>query len=80
MKSIVAGLAACAFRAIAAADCKCSPEEACWPSIDEWAQLNSTVEGRLVATVPLGEPCHDPEFNATQCDYLKDHWDYVDIQ
>jgi hypothetical protein len=61
-------------------ECKCFPDEPCWPSLDEWAQLNNTVDGRLVATTPLGKQCHDPEFNATECDYLKEHWDSVNLQ
>ncbi|ETS77837.1 hypothetical protein PFICI_09899 [Pestalotiopsis fici W106-1] len=55
-------------------DCKVFPGDAAWPSDAEWASLNETVSGRLVKTVPLGSPCHDPNYNATLCEELKDEW------
>lgn len=54
--------------------CRCYPGESCWPSQAEWAALNSSVGGRLVATVPLGSPCHDPTYNATVCKSLQENW------
>lgn len=54
--------------------CRCFPGDACWPSSDDWARLNSSVNGGLVATVPIGNPCHDPAFDAAQCKALQDHW------
>jgi hypothetical protein len=47
--------------------CKCYPGDACWPSDADWAALNSSVSGRLISTVPLGAPCHDPTYNAAAC-------------
>jgi hypothetical protein len=47
--------------------CKCYPGEACWPSDADWAALNSSISGRLISTVPLGAPCHDPTYNAAAC-------------
>ncbi|KAF2850025.1 FAD-binding domain-containing protein [Plenodomus tracheiphilus IPT5] len=38
--------------------CRNIPGDAGWPSEKEWQYLNATVEGRLVATVPLGSVCH----------------------
>jgi hypothetical protein len=32
------------------------------------------VAGRLVATKPIGSPCHDPTFDAAACDALKANW------
>ena len=54
--------------------CRCYPEEKCWPSPAEWTALNSSVGGRLVATVPLGSPCHDPNYNAAVCKTLQENW------
>ncbi|KAH0493142.1 hypothetical protein TgHK011_008062 [Trichoderma gracile] len=54
--------------------CKCFPGDACWPSSSDWAAFNKTVDGRLVATVPLGSPCHGASYNATECQFLKDNW------
>ncbi|KAJ4196951.1 hypothetical protein NW767_009194 [Fusarium falciforme] len=62
------------------ASCKCFPGDSCWPSQREWARLNSTVGGRLIATVPLGTPCHDPRYNAEECAHLQDEWLYSSIQ
>ncbi|KAG9256537.1 FAD binding domain-containing protein [Emericellopsis atlantica] len=65
--------------AVAAQDCKCLPGDSCWPSISQWEALNSTVGGRLVATVPLGSPCHDPDYDSEKCDYLQSQWQYAGI-
>ncbi|RGP62645.1 putative isoamyl alcohol oxidase [Fusarium sporotrichioides] len=59
--------------------CKCFPGDSCWPSDAEWSNLNSTVGGRLVATVPLGSPCHDPDYNADECKHLQSEWLYSSI-
>ncbi len=81
MKVLVALIGALAAGAAASASgCKCFPGDACWPSSEEWSRFNSTVGGRLVATVPLGQPCHDPWYNATTCDYLKTQWEASAIQ
>ncbi|EQL02329.1 FAD binding domain-containing protein [Ophiocordyceps sinensis CO18] len=54
--------------------CKCLPQDSCWPRQDEWSRLNRTVGGRLVATVPLGSPCHDPQYNEEACAALRKDW------
>ncbi|KAK0386744.1 hypothetical protein NLU13_6580 [Sarocladium strictum] len=54
--------------------CKCFPGDACWPSTAAWSSLNSTVGGKLIKTVPLGSPCHDPTFDGDRCEYLQDEW------
>ncbi|KAF3023662.1 hypothetical protein E8E14_013427 [Neopestalotiopsis sp. 37M] len=59
--------------------CKCFPGDACWPSQTEWDLLNTTVSGRLVATIPLGSPCHAPTYDAEQCASLQDQWLYSGI-
>ncbi|KAF2462749.1 FAD-binding domain-containing protein [Lindgomyces ingoldianus] len=59
--------------------CKCLPSDACWPSQEEWRQLNTTVGGRLIKTVPLGSPCHDPVYNADECALLKEQWLYSGV-
>ncbi|KAK6835171.1 isoamyl alcohol oxidase [Apiospora arundinis] len=57
-------------------DCKCSPEHGCWPSTAEWAALNTTVAGSLVADTPPGSVCYNtfdgplgsvPTYDASQC-------------
>ena len=36
------------------------------------------MHGRLVATVPLGAPCHDPVYNAAICESLQSNWSKPD--
>lgn len=55
-------------------DCRCFPGEECWPSTDVWNQFNQTLEGRLIATVPLATPCHAPNYDAAACDKLREQW------
>jgi hypothetical protein len=55
-------------------NCLCLPGDACWPSQDTWSNLNSTVGGKLVATVPIGSPCHDPTYDADACSKLQQDW------
>lgn len=59
------------------ADCKCFPGDDCWPTAEEWREFNSTIDGQLIATVPLASPCHDDEWasydNAT-CIELQEAW------
>ncbi|KAG6367111.1 hypothetical protein INS49_001293 [Diaporthe citri] len=59
--------------------CRCFPGDECWPSDAEWSSLNATVGGRLIATVPLGSPCHDPYYDEDQCAYLREQWLYAGI-
>ncbi|PHH92495.1 hypothetical protein CDD83_7132 [Cordyceps sp. RAO-2017] len=59
--------------------CKCFPGDDCWPGPAEWARLNETVHGRLVATVPLGSPCHDPNYDEGACLALRRRWSYPSI-
>ncbi|PWI70220.1 FAD binding domain-containing protein [Purpureocillium lilacinum] len=54
--------------------CRCLPGDACWPSDGTWTQFNATVGGRLVATVPIGSPCHDPTYDAAACAALQASW------
>ncbi|KAL2869512.1 FAD-dependent oxidoreductase [Aspergillus lucknowensis] len=71
MKSLLflAGLATAA-----ATSCRCFPGDACWPSVDTWNQFNRSIDGRLVATVPLGLPCHDPHYDEELCAQLREDW------
>ncbi|KAE8149173.1 hypothetical protein BDV25DRAFT_168017 [Aspergillus avenaceus] len=71
--SLLTGLLA-ASSAKADSTCRCFPGDACWPSQDVWAKFNETIDGRLVATVPLGIPCHDPNYDETKCKALREAW------
>ncbi|KAF6844099.1 FAD binding domain-containing protein (isoamyl alcohol oxidase) [Colletotrichum musicola] len=54
--------------------CRCLPGDACWPSTDSWNALNTTVGGKLIATVPIGSVCHDPNYDEAACNALKESW------
>ncbi|KAJ5109539.1 hypothetical protein N7456_006214 [Penicillium angulare] len=54
--------------------CRCFPGDSCWPSLSDWSALNKTVGGRLIATVPIGTPCHNPTYNGAACDALQANW------
>jgi hypothetical protein len=58
----------------ASTTCRCFPGDACWPSEDVWTKFNQTIDGRLVKTIPLGTPCHAPNYNAEECTALRDAW------
>ena len=80
MKGLLVYLAALVAGVVAADECKCMPGDACWPSADDWSQFNTTVGGRLVATVPLGQVCHDPSYNEAACNLVKLRWNDAAIQ
>ncbi|KAI0012466.1 FAD binding domain protein [Xylariaceae sp. FL0662B] len=58
--------------------CRCFPGDSCWPSSTEWVLFNNTIEGRLIATVPIASPCHDTfpgvSFNASKCADIQENW------
>ncbi|KAI0179156.1 FAD binding domain-containing protein [Hypoxylon sp. FL1284] len=55
-----------------------------WPGPDVWDALNKTVDGQLIATVPIAAPCHytfidnsgknASVYNHDVCDDLRDNW------
>ncbi|PNY20703.1 6-hydroxy-D-nicotine oxidase [Tolypocladium capitatum] len=59
--------------------CTCAEGHSCWPSELQWQELNSSVNGRLIASVPPASVCHEPNFDATRCNALKDAWVWPDI-
>lgn len=60
--------------------CRNIPGDDGWPAETEWTQLNKTVGGRLIATIPQASVCHSSpydDFNETACEVLKTGWDYA---
>ncbi|KAK8068369.1 FAD-linked oxidoreductase sor8 [Apiospora saccharicola] len=41
-----------------AARCRTIPSDSAWPETSVWAQLNETVGGKLIQTVPIAAVCH----------------------
>jgi hypothetical protein len=64
----------------AAPGCKTFTGDKIWPAKAEWDAFNRTVNGRLVATVPLGTPCHGSSFDNATCESLKSQWQTEKIQ
>lgn len=61
--------------------CRVIPGDSTWPEADVWAELSSTLNGKLIANVPIAAPCHDSLFgqanalfNQDECDTLRDNW------
>ena len=54
--------------------CKYIPGDEGWPQPQLWSQLNQTVEGRLIATVPVGSVCHDPTYDEAKCLAVTANW------
>jgi hypothetical protein len=53
------------------------PTDEGWPTIAEWAALNETVGGRLIATIPQASVCHTApwqNFDAASCKSLAAGW------
>lgn len=55
------------------------PGDACWPSSATWSKFNDTVDGRLIATILLALPCHDPYYNAAACAALQADWIWPEV-
>ena len=54
--------------------CRYLPGDSEWPSEDDWNQLNTTVGGRLIRSVPLAQPCYGPNRDAQACAKLQQEW------
>ncbi|KAI1105750.1 FAD-binding domain-containing protein [Jackrogersella minutella] len=64
-----------------AGQCRAIPGDQSWPSEADWNDLNQTVHGRLIATIPIAAPCHHlsggvATFNQGACDALRDEWHF----
>ena len=73
-------LGAVAAGSQASNECKTFPGDKSWPLKSEWNNLNKTVGGRLVATVPLGASCHGSTFDDATCKNLQEQWQYERVQ
>ncbi|KAL7930102.1 hypothetical protein V8C35DRAFT_283682 [Trichoderma chlorosporum] len=59
--------------------CRCLPTDPCWPTKADWDAFNTTVGGKLIATVPIGSVCHNSSFgcfSASKCSQLQSVWDF----
>lgn len=77
----LAGLTSVAVAATnSSSSCYTLPSDSAWPSTSSWDSLNSTVNGRLIATVPIGSPCHDPTYDEAACAVLQNNWTVASTQ
>lgn len=60
--------------------CRCLPGDACWPSTAAWDSFNETIDGRLIANVPIGSVCHDPTYDEEACAALQESWTLGETQ
>ena len=67
MAALLAPLACLGLAAAAAPQCRCRPSEPCWPSRSAWAELNSTVGGRLLGQLASPIAACDVDAAGTQC-------------
>jgi hypothetical protein len=65
---------------VARSSCHCLPGDSCWPKKCAWDTLNNTIDGRLVATVPVGSVCHDPTYDEAACGALRAGWNLGETQ
>ena len=59
--------------------CRCMPQDPCWPEDQLWARFNKTVNGNLIATVPIASVCHIDSFtpyDQSQCAQLQSTWGF----
>jgi hypothetical protein len=59
--------------------CRCFPGDTCWPSTEVWNELNRTLAGRLIPTIPIASVCHDSSFgpyDADACASVQSTWDW----
>ncbi|XP_024359992.1 uncharacterized FAD-linked oxidoreductase ARB_02478 [Physcomitrium patens] len=55
--------------------CRClDTNAACWPSKRELNEFNCSVGGRLITPNPTGRPCHDPHYNPSLCQSLRNNY------
>lgn len=57
-------------------NCKAAPGTSSWPSSIEWSNLNTSLDGRLLAPSPPGAVCHPTQaiFNALECASVQAGW------
>jgi hypothetical protein len=60
--------------------CRTMAGDLTWPSPSTWQAFNTSVGGRLVATVPLASVCHSPHYNATACAVVQANWNVAEFQ
>lgn len=58
--------------------CKVTPDDVAWPDASEWANLNSSISGALIATIPPASSCYpgNPLGAYANCTEVTEDWGY----
>lgn len=66
---------------VSAQTCKVTPSDAAWPSEADWSALNTTLQGTLIKTQPIGSSCYPGNpFNSPQtCEDVEKGWGFSDF-
>ena len=62
--------------AVALRTCKLTPSDSAWPSVREWAALNSSIGGALLQTNPAASSCYqgNPFHSSIKCKTVNGSW------
>lgn len=79
---LVAAIAGSRLRIFSEGSCRSIPGDESWPKQTDWGRLNQTVDGRLIATIPIAAICHETFsstedisiYNKEDCDALRNVW------
>lgn len=53
---------------------RCHFGQPCWPSASVWSSFNASISGRLIASHPSADPCHDPHYSVDLCAAAHANW------
>ncbi|KAJ7621175.1 hypothetical protein FB45DRAFT_1062200 [Roridomyces roridus] len=53
--------------------CKCTSNDACWPSPAQWNELSRTLSHPVFDVLPIGYHCHEPHYNAALCAVVQEN-------
>ena len=61
---------------VAIPGCKLSPSDPNWPPVEEWGELNRTINGALLKTQPAASSCYkgNPLDSPHQCQIIEENW------
>lgn len=61
---------------LAKQNCRATPSDASWPSTEEWASLNASIDGTLLRTVPAASSCWpgNPFGSKLDCEDVSNGW------
>ncbi|CAI7642218.1 unnamed protein product [Penicillium palitans] len=82
MLPIILAALSLAITASASPACKVTPHDAEWPTQSEWASLNSSIDYRLLKTVPVASSCWNgnPFGSPVNCSDVKSEWENASWQ